>query len=92
MNLDIDEVEIVSGNAKGADRMGEYYASQRGYKKVLFPAKWDEYGKSAGFIRNKQMAEYADALIAFFDGESRGTKSMIELAEKNGLVINVYKY
>ena len=54
------------------------------------PAKWDKHGNSAGMIRNSQMADYADGLIALWDGESRGTKNMIETASKNGLCIFMY--
>lgn len=72
------EIEIVSGHARGADSLGERYAQERGYALKIFPAEWDTYGKLAGFRRNTQMAEYADALVAFHDGESRGTKHMIE--------------
>jgi predicted Rossmann fold nucleotide-binding protein DprA/Smf involved in DNA uptake len=79
------EIEIVSGGANGVDKLGEQYAKEKGYKLTIFKADWNKYGKSAGPKRNAQMAEYADALIAFWDGESRGTKNMIELAEKHKL-------
>lgn len=86
------DIEIVSGNAKGADTLGEQYASKKGFSLKKFPANWSEYGKSAGVIRNKQMAEYADGLIAFWDGRSKGTKDMIEQAKKQGLGIRVIHY
>lgn len=87
-----EEVEIVSGGAKGADKMGEHYAKQKDFALTVFPADWDKFGKSAGYIRNKQMAQYADTLIAFWDGESRGTKHMIDLAEEMGLTVHIIKY
>jgi glycerophosphoryl diester phosphodiesterase len=86
------EVEIVSGTAKGADLLGERYAADRGYPVKKFPADWDRYGKSAGYRRNAEMAEYADALIAFWDGTSRGTKHMIDLAHERGLKVRVISY
>ena len=86
------EIEIVSGAARGADKLGERYAKEKGYSISSHPADWDKYGKSAGYIRNKEMAEYADALIAFWDGKSKGTKHMIDLAEKQGLKNKVVKY
>lgn len=86
------EIEIVSGTAKGADRLGEQYAKERGYAIKQFPADWNNYGKAAGPKRNQQMAEYADALVAFWDGKSRGTKNMIELANEANLKIRVFKY
>lgn len=86
------EIEIVSGNAIGADKLGERYAAERGYHVTQFPADWDKHGKSAGYLRNADMAEYADALIAFWDGKSKGTKHMIDLAEKNRLLVRVIKF
>ena len=86
------EIEIVSGKAKGADKLGEQYAEEKGYPVTLFPADWDEHGKAAGFRRNLEMANYADCLIAFWDGKSKGTKMMIELAEQKGLNVRVVKY
>lgn len=85
-------VLIVSGCAKGADKLGERYAKLRSLKVYRFPAEWEMYGKVAGFIRNKEMAKNADALIAFWDGKSRGTKHMIETARKIGLKIRIVKY
>jgi hypothetical protein len=76
------EVEIVSGTAKGADYLGECYAIHNGYNIKKYPANWQEYGKRAGHVRNKQMAEYADVLIAFWDGISRGTQDMVEQMNK----------
>lgn len=85
-------ITIVSGAAKGADILGEKYAKERGYEIDSHPAKWDEFGKSAGYIRNKEMAQNADALMAFWDGKSRGTKHMIDLANKQGLKVIVINY
>jgi hypothetical protein len=76
-NVEIASAEIVSGRAKGADQLGEMYAAENNISLKLFPADWDTHGKKAGILRNTQMAEYADILIAFWDGKSRGTKHMI---------------
>jgi len=84
--------EIVSGMAKGADLLGEKYATENNYPITKFPADWDKYGKSAGYKRNSQMADYADGLIAFWDGKSKGTKSMIDLAKNKGIEIRIVKY
>ena len=95
---DIKNMEIVSGTAKGADKLGESFASQYKIHVKRFPADWDAYGKSAGYIRNEQMAKYAmndnnyGVLIAFWDGKSRGTKHMIDLANKHGLKVYVENY
>lgn len=76
------DVTILSGTAQGADRLGEIYARERGYKLEQYPANWEQYGKSAGYKRNEQMAQLATHLVAFWDGESKGTKHMIDLAAK----------
>ena len=80
-----EPIEIVSGGATGADALGERYAQEKGLEIEYYPADWDKYGKSAGYIRNKQMARNADALIAFWDGTSKGTKHMIDIARKDDL-------
>lgn len=84
-----EDIEIVSGAARGADKLGEQYAKERNYLLKHFPADWDTHGKGAGFKRNNEMALYADALIAFWDGKSHGTKHMIEVAENICLPVRV---
>ena len=86
------EIVIVSGAAKGADTQGEAYARMKGYSLESHPADWDAYGRSAGYRRNKEMAESADALICFWDGESRGSKHMIDLATAQKLSVRVIRY
>lgn len=83
------DIVVVSGTARGADSLGERYARERGYQLRRFPADWERYGKAAGYRRNSQMADNADALIAFWDGQSRGTKNMIEMAKKKKLEIRI---
>ena len=84
--------EVVSGGARGIDSLGEQWARLRDIPVKRFPADWNKHGKAAGPIRNKQMVEYADALIAFHKNDSRGTADMIKRARERGLkvfVINV---
>lgn len=83
------DVEIVSGTARGADLLGERYAEEYGFKVRRFPADWAQYRRAAGVIRNLEMAEYADALIAFWDAKSKGTGHMIRIAEEKGLKVKV---
>jgi len=85
-------IEIVNGGARGADRLGGKYAIQKGYKMKKFAADWDEYGRSSGYIRNEEMAQYADALICFWDGHSKGSGHMINLAREYKLKVRVVKY
>ena len=83
---DQNNIEIVSGAYyRGADKLGEQYAKEKGYKTTRFPADWNKFGKAAGPKRNHQMADYAEALIAFWNGKSRGTQNMIQLSRKYGL-------
>ena len=81
--------KIVSGGAHGVDTEAIRYAVDNKMLFETFPANWNKYGKGAGVIRNLQMAKYADALLAIWDGQSRGTKHMIETAIKKGLLIYV---
>lgn len=73
---------FVSGGCRGADKLGERYALEHGYKFERYSANWIKYGNSVGPKRNKQMAEISDFVICFWDGKNKGTKSMIEYAEK----------
>ena len=82
--------EVVSGCARGVDKMGEEFAAAHSIPIRYFPAAWNTFGKSAGYLRNQRMARYAEALIAVWDGESRGTKHMIDLAKRHGLKVYVY--
>lgn len=86
------DIVIVSGGCVGADLLGEAYAKQKGYKVERYPAQWEQYGKKAGIIRNAEMADNADALIAYWNGKSRGTKNMIETAREKGLAVRIHKY
>lgn len=74
--------EVVSGKARGVDRAGEEFARQYEIPVKEFPADWDKYGKAAGPIRNRQMAEYADALLLIWDGRSPGSKNMKKEMER----------
>ncbi len=85
-------IVVVCGMARGADSLGEKYAKSKGYQIDYFSADWKLYGKRAGYIRNEQMAKNADALVAFWDGQSRGTKHMIDLARKYNLKVRVKRY
>ena len=87
-----DEIQIVCGMARGADRLGERYAKERGYSIRYFEADWDEHGRAAGYIRNEEMAKNADALVAFWDGQSKGTYHMIETAQRYKLDVCVKRY
>lgn len=104
-----ENIEIVSGTAKGADLLGEKYALEKGYELTKFLVDWNDirnkpekqigyrvdgtpYWKLAGHDRNRKMGEYSDALISFWNGYSRGTKNMIDIAKKKKLMFRIYYY
>lgn len=82
---------ILSGGARGADKLGERAARELNIPLEIYPAQWDIFGKSAGYRRNEEMANHAEALIAIWNGHSKGTKHMIDLATRKGLRVFVYR-
>lgn len=87
-----EDITIFSGGARGTDRLGEIYAELNNLKLKIFKADWNKYGKYAGPKRNAEMAKEGDILIAFWDEESKGTKNMIDEANKKDLKIYIYNY
>ena len=83
---------IICGMANGADLMGKRYAEENDIPVMEYPAEWDKYGKTAGYIRNTEMADVADAVIAFWDGKSEGTKHMIETSQKRNIPTRIIKF
>ena len=83
--------QVVSGTARGIDRLGEAWAEGYGIPIHRMPADWQKFGRSAGYRRNEDMARHADALLAVWDGSSRGTKHMIDLGRKHGLTIYIHR-
>jgi len=90
--IDPDKLQIVSGAAPGADTLGEEYAEFHELSIRTFPANWDKYGKSAGFKRNQEMADYANHAIVFWDGKSTGSKDMIDRARVMKLYLEIIEY
>lgn len=86
------DVTIISGGARGADTIAQMYAEERDYALEIMEADWDAHGKSAGYKRNQAMSDVATHLIAFWDGKSRGTKHMIDIATRAGHVVHVVEY
>lgn len=85
-------ISLVSGMARGADKLAYEFAMEHNVQCHEFPADWNKYGKSAGYKRNAEMAHFADVLIAFWDGKSRGTKHMIETMQKLGKPVQIERY
>lgn len=85
-------LEIVSGGAAGADTLAERFAEEKNLPLKVFPADWKKYNKRAGHIRNVQMGNYADMLIAFWDGKSTGTADMIDIMRKSGKICEVIRF
>ena len=88
--------EVVSGGARGSDKLGEQYANENNIPIKRFVPDWEGLGKKAGFVRNRKMGDYAKEyngmLVAFWDKQSKGTKGMIDYATKIGLESVVVHY
>lgn len=89
---DLTDLTIVSGGARGADRLAEELARQLGVPNIVVNADWDKWGKSAGYKRNIEMLYISDAVLAFWDGESKGTKHTIDNADKREMDCNIIFY
>jgi hypothetical protein len=81
---------VISGGANGVDKTGEMWASGHGIPVERFKADWNRWPVTAGFVRNNKMAENAEALVAVWDGNSRGTAHMIKVARERGLEVFTY--
>lgn len=86
------EVVIVSGGARGADKLGEQFAREYDFPVELYPADWNTYGKRAGYLRNKEMAEVSDIAFIFWDGNSPGTKHMIDLCHNHNVEVHLVRF
>ena len=82
--------QLISGGARGVDSWAEGMAKFLGCECIIFKPDWDKYGKRAGFLRNELIINEADKVVAFWDGESKGTKHSIDLAIKAGKPIDIY--
>ena len=80
--LSTDSKIVVSGGATGADSLAKKYTDEHIVEYKEFPADWDAYGKAAGFIRNQQIVDECDMVLAFWDGKSKGTQDTINKAKK----------
>lgn len=88
-----DVTEIVSGGAKGVDRFGEMWATYNEVPVKQFIPDWDGLGKKAGHVRNREMGDYADALIVLIYNDSKGSQGMLDYAKRKGLLVyEVRKY
>lgn len=85
-----DATLIISGGARGVDRLAERYADEHGIEKLIFLPQYELYGKSAPLIRNRLIVDNADLVIAFWDGESSGTSYTIDYAKRRHIPCQVY--
>jgi len=83
---------IVSGGAKGADSLAEQYAKEKNIQTEIYLPDWNKHGRSAGFIRNTEIVDAADFIVAFWDGISKGTNHSITIAEKMDKPIIIIRY
>jgi GH18 family chitinase len=90
-HINIEDISlVVSGGAIGADTLAEKFAKEYSIEKKIFIPQWDTYGKKAGFMRNIDIVKSSDIVFAFWDGQSKGTKSTITLASEYDKVVHVY--
>ena len=89
---DLRPARILSGGADGVDALGEQWARRHGVPLTIYPANWERHGKAAGPIRNAEMARNADALLLLWDGQSSGSRNMLETAWRHGLIGFVGRY
>jgi hypothetical protein len=88
-----DEIQlIVSGGAKGADSLAEKWASENSIETLIFKPDWKKFGRSAGVVRNRDIVANSNLVIAFWDGQSKGTKSSIDLCGKLGIKVKIVRY
>jgi hypothetical protein len=85
-------ISIVSGMARGADALGYQFAKANNVKAYPFPAEWEKHGTRAGFVRNAAMGDFADGLLAFWDGKSRGTDHMIKYMQSLSKPVHIIRY
>ncbi len=80
---------IISGGAPGADTLGQVYATERKIPCIIMPPNWDNLGEKAGYVRNEEMLEKADALVALWDGQSSGTAHMIQISRRKEIPVKI---
>ena len=83
---------LICGMARGADITGYYVCKDNDIEIIEYPADWNTHGKSAGFIRNREMADACDCAVIFWDGLSRGTANMISLMRNRNKPVYVFEY
>ncbi len=81
--------EIVSGGAQGADSLAESYAKKNGIRTRIFKPEYDKFGRAAPLVRNRQIIQHSDLVIAFWDGKSRGTKYTIDYAQSENKPVQI---
>jgi len=87
-----DKITIVSGGAKGTDLLAERFAKQHSFPMLIFRPDYKSFGKAAPIRRNREILEHSDMVIAFWDGASKGTRYMIEQAEKLHITTKVISF
>jgi hypothetical protein len=88
----IDVSLLVSGGANGADKLGEQYANENNIPTKIFLPDWEKHGKAAGFLRNTDIINEAELVVAFWDGSSNGTRDSIQKAEKQGKKVMIVTF
>jgi len=90
-NYDHRDIEIVCGCSRSIDKLGEKYALKNNMETSHFVSN-KEFGKRSVYLKNEEIAKYSDCLVAFWDGKSKGTEMMVNLAKRNDLKIRIIEY
>ena len=85
-----DITHVISGGASGVDKLAEKWAKDNNIQLIVFTANWKKYGKGAGPLRNTQIVEECDYMIAFPSKSGRGTQDSIRKAEKLKRLLSVF--
>ena len=88
----VNKITIISGGARGADTLGERYARLRNFELTKVKADWNKYGKSAGFVRNREMLAITNGVVCFWNGKSRGTRDMVNITKPSDKRLVVIRY
>jgi len=81
---------VVSGGAQGADSLGERYANEHNIPTLIFKPDWQRYGRGAGIVRNRDIIAHCDHVVAFWDGESKGTENSLQQAKENKKPVTIF--
>ena len=91
-NCFVKDISIISGHAKGVDLLGERFAKNNNLNLIILPARWEKFGKRAGYLRNRDMADLATHCLVICENNSKGSRHMYNIAKSKGLITSIVEY